>query len=181
MGFLQSVDNAVGGAISPFTRVMFGEALVGEGADVAHIDLVIGPKGSSVEQAFVSALASPQKGHTPLLAVVTPNLPPKPVTLMVNKVTMKNAGQAVMMFGPAQHAVAMAVMDSVEEGVIPKEKAEDLLIIASVFIEWDAADKKKVHDWNYEATKLAIKRAVIGEPKVDEVLAKKNAAVHPFN
>lgn len=181
MGFLQSVDNAVGGVISPFTRVMFGEALVGEGAEVAHIDLVIGPKGSAVEQAFVSALASPQKGHTPLLAVVTPNLPPKPATLMVNKVTIKNANQAVMMFGPAQHAVAMAVMDSVEEGVIPKEKAEDLLIIASVFIEWDAADKKKVHDWNYEATKLAIKRAITGEPKVDEVLAKKNSAVHPFN
>jgi 5,6,7,8-tetrahydromethanopterin hydro-lyase len=181
MGFLQSVNNAVGGAISPFTHVMFGEALVGEGAEVAHIDLVIGPKGSSVEQAFVSALASPEKGHTPLLAVVTPNLPPKPTTLMVNKVTLKNVSQVVMMFGPAQHAVAMAVMDSVEEGVLPKDKAEDLLIIASVFIEWDAADKKKVHDWNYEATKLALRRAVAGKPTVDEILAKKNSAVHPFN
>jgi 5,6,7,8-tetrahydromethanopterin hydro-lyase len=181
MGFLQSIDNAVGGVISPFNCVMFGEALIGEGAEVAHIDLVIGPKGSSVEQAFVSALASPQRGHTPLLAVITPNLPTKPTTLMVNKVTMKNSDQAVMMFGPAQHAVAMAVMDSVDEGVIPKEKTEDLLIIVSVFIEWDAVDKKKVHDWNYEATKLAIKRAVTCEPKVDEILAKKNSAIHPFN
>jgi 5,6,7,8-tetrahydromethanopterin hydro-lyase len=181
MGFLRSVDNAVGGAISPFNCVLFGEALIGEGAEVAHIDLVIGPKGSSVEQAFVNALASPQKGHTPLLAVITPNLPPKPMTLMVNKVTMKDAAQATMMFGPAQHAIAMAVMDSVEEGVIPKERVEDLLIIASVFIEWDATDKKKVHDWNYEATKIAIKRAVTSEPKVDEILAKKNSAIHPFN
>ncbi len=164
-----------------FKEVLFGEALVGEGPEIAHIDLVMGPKGSSVEQAFVSALASPERGHTPLLAVVTPNLPPKPATLMVNKVTIKNAAQAVMMFGPAQHAVAMAVMDSVAEGIIPKAEAENILIIASVFIEWDAADKKKVHDWNYEAVKLAIKRAVMGTPTVDEVLAKKDSAVHPFN
>ncbi|HJJ90503.1 MAG TPA: formaldehyde-activating enzyme [Methanocorpusculum sp.] len=180
MGLLQSIDN-VGEISSPFNNVMFGEALVGEGAEVAHIDLVIGPKGSSVEQAFVTALASPQRGHTPLLAVITPNLPPKPATLMVNKVTIKNVTQATMMFGPAQHAVAMAVVDSVEEGIIPKEVVEEVLIIASVFIEWDATDKKKVHDWNYEATKLAIKRAITGNPKIDEILAKKNAAIHPFS
>ncbi|MBO4521786.1 MAG: formaldehyde-activating enzyme, partial [Methanomicrobium sp.] len=50
-----------------------------------------------------------------------------------------------------------------------------------VFIEWDAKDKKKIHDRNYEAVRLAIKRAVNGEPSVDEILAKKDAAVHPFN
>ena len=166
---------------SKFDRVLIGEALVGSGPEVAHIDLVMGPRGSSVESAFVNALASPQKGHTPLLAVVTPNLPTKPATLMINKVTMKHANQAVLMFGPAQHAVAMAVMDSVAEGIIPKDKADDLFIIASVFIEWDAKDKKKIHDRNYEAVKLAIKRAVNGEPSVDEILAKKDAAVHPFN
>lgn len=163
-----------------FDKVLVGEALVGQGPEVAHIDLVIGTKGSAVEQAFVSSLAMPQHGHTPLLAVVTPNLPTKPATLMVNKVTMKHGGQAVMMFGPAQHAVAMAVMDSVAEGILPKAKAEDLLIIVSVFIEWDAKDSKKVHDWNYEATKLAIRRAVGHEPAVDEILAKKDAAKHPF-
>jgi 5,6,7,8-tetrahydromethanopterin hydro-lyase len=163
-----------------FDKVLVGEALVGEGPEVAHIDLVIGAKGSAVEQAFVSALAMPQYGHTPLFAVVTPNLPVKPATLMVNKVTMKHGAQAVMMFGPAQHAVAMAVMDSVAAGVIPKAKAEDLLLIVSVFIEWDAKDKKKVHDWNYEATKLAIKRALAQEPPVDEILAKKDTAKHPF-
>jgi 5,6,7,8-tetrahydromethanopterin hydro-lyase len=49
-----------------------------------------------------------------------------------------------------------------------------------VFIEWDAEDKKKIYDFNYEATKLAIKRALNNEPNVDEVLKKKDAAKHPF-
>jgi 5,6,7,8-tetrahydromethanopterin hydro-lyase len=159
---------------------MVGEALVGEGKEIAHIDLVIGEREGYVEQAFMTSLASPRMGHTPLLAVLEPNLPTKPSTLIINKVTIKNAAQAILMFGPAQAAVAKAVMDSVEEGVISKEKADDLFIIVSVFIEWDAKDKKKIYDYNYQATKLAIKRAFNNEPKVDDVLAKKDKAKHPF-
>ena len=161
-------------------RSMIGEALVGEGSEIAHIDLVIGPRGGPVETAFVNSLAMPREGHTPLLAVLEPNLQPKPCTLIINKVTMKNGGQAVLMFGPAQAAVAKAVMDSVEEGIIAKGDAEDLLIIVSIFIHWQAADKQKIYDYNYEATKLAIKRAMASEPTVDEALARKDKARHPF-
>lgn len=163
-----------------FSRTLVGEALVGDGPEVAHIDLVIGPKGGAVDDAFVTSLASPRMGHTPLLAVLEPNLPAKPSTLIVNKVTIKNARQAALMFGPAQAAVAKAVMDSVAEGVIPRERVEDLLIVVSVFIEWDAEDKKKIYENNYLATKMAIKRAVRSEPAVDEILARKDAARHPF-
>jgi 5,6,7,8-tetrahydromethanopterin hydro-lyase len=163
-----------------FEGVLVGEALVGEGSEIAHIDLVIGPRGSTVEQAFVNALASPSMGHTPLLAVLEPNLPAKPHTLMVNKVTIKDAAQAVLIFGPAQMAVAKAVMDCVSVGVLPEELAEDLFIIVSVFIEWDAKDKKKVYEYNYQATKLAIERAVAKEPKPVEILAKRDSAKHPF-
>lgn len=161
-------------------KSLIGEALVGDGPEIAHIDLVIGPKGGPVETAFMNSLAMPRQGHTPLLAVLEPNLLPKPATLIVNKVTIKNSSQALLMFGPAQAAVAKAVMDSVEAGVIDKNDAEDLLIIVSVFIEWDAKDKKKIYEYNYEATKLAIERAVKSEPKVDEVLSKKDNAKHPF-
>lgn len=84
------------------------------------------------------------------------------------------------MFGPAQAAIAKAVMDSVEDGLINKNETEDVLIIVSVFIEWDARDKEKVYEYNYEATKLAIKRAMEGLPTVEEALAKKNKAKHPF-
>lgn len=166
--------------IASFDRVLVGEALVGEGHEIAHIDLVIGQKGSSVEQAFVNALASPAVGHTPLLAVLEPNLPAKPATLMVNKVTIKGADQAVLIFGPAQAAVAKAVMDSVGEGVLPQELAEELMIIVSVFIEWDAEDKKKVYEYNYQATKQAIERAVHQKPDAAEVLSRKDSARHPF-
>ena len=161
-------------------RSMIGEALVGEGSEIAHIDLVIGPRGGPVETAFMTSLAMPREGHTPLLAVLEPNLQPKPCTLMVNKVTIKNADQAVLMFGAAQAAVAKAVMDSVEEGVIAKGDAEDLLIIVSVFIHWEAKDKQKIYDYNYEATKMAIKRAMQGEPTVEEALSRKDTAKHPF-
>ena len=166
--------------IQSFDSVLIREALVGEGPEIAHIDLVIGPKGSYVEQAFVSALASPAKGHTPLLAVLEPNLPAKPSTLMVNKVTIKGAGQAILMFGPVQAAVAKAVMDCLAEGTLPQELAEELMIIVSVFLEWDAKDKKKIYEYNYQATKLAIERAAAKNPNVSEILAKKDSAKHPF-
>jgi 5,6,7,8-tetrahydromethanopterin hydro-lyase len=163
-----------------FDSVLIGEALVGEGAEIAHIDLVIGRKGSYVEQAFVNALASPARGHTPLLAVLEPNLPAKPATLMVNKVTIRGANQAVLIFGPAQAAVAKAVVDCVAEGTIPQDLAEDLMIIVSVFIEWDAKDKDKIYDFNYRATKEAIERAAAGKPQISEILARKDSAKHPF-
>ena len=162
------------------TKSLIGEALVGSGPEIAHIDLVIGPKGGPVETAFMSSLAMPRQGHTPLLAVLEPNLQPKPATLIINKVTIKKASQAILMFGPAQAAVAKAVMDSVEDGVINKNDAEDLLIMVSVFVEWDAQDKMKIYEYNYEATKLALKRAVEGQPTVQEALARKDKAKHPF-
>ncbi|NPE28126.1 formaldehyde-activating enzyme [Methanococcoides sp. SA1] len=166
--------------MAKITTSLIGEALVGEGPEIAHIDIVVGTKGSAVETAFMNALASPSQGHTPLLAVLEPNVIPKPATLLVNKVTIKNASQATLMFGPAQASVAKAVMDSVAEGVIPKEEAENILIIVSVFIEWDATDKEKIYEYNYEATKLALKRAIDGTPTVDEAIAKKDSAEHPF-
>jgi 5,6,7,8-tetrahydromethanopterin hydro-lyase len=166
--------------MTKITGTLIGEALVGEGNEVAHIDLVMGPKEGPVGQAFVSSLAFPRAGHTPLLAVLEPNLQPKPCTLIVNKVTMKGAEQALLMFGPAQAAVAKAVMDCVAEGTIPKGEVEDVLLVVSVFIHWQATDKKKIYDYNYQATKLAIERAIAGEPTVDDVLARKDEAKHPF-
>ena len=117
---------------------MVGESLVGEGNEVAHIDLLIGSKDGPVGQAFAAALLNQKEGHTNLLAVVAPNLPAKPDTLMANKVTIKGATQAVQMFGPAQAAVARAVVDSVREGVIPADQVDDLCIIVGVFIHWEA-------------------------------------------
>jgi len=157
-----------------------GESLVGEGNEVAHIDLIMGPRGSAVETAFATALTNNKDGFTSLLAVIAPNLLCKPATILFNKVTIKGAKQAVQMFGPAQHAVAKAVADSVAEGVIPQDEAENLFICVGVFIHWDAADDKKIQEYNYRATKESIARAVAGEPKVAEVVAKRDQVKHPF-
>src|SRR5918911_1560082 len=159
---------------------MVGESLVGEGNEVAHIDLIIGSKDGPVGQAFAAALLNQKEGHTNLLAVVAPNLPAKPDTLMANKVTIKGATQAVQMFGPAQAGVARAVVDSVRDGVIPEDQVDDLCIVAGVFIHWEAADDKKIFDYNYEATKEAIARAMGGEPKVSAVMDGTAQARHPF-
>lgn len=160
--------------------IMVGESLVGDGNEVAHIDLMIGRKDGPVGAAFANRLASQSAGHSALLAVLEPNLPAKPDTVMFNKVTLKGATQVVHMFGPAQMAVAKAVADSVAAGVIPKKDAEDLCIICGVFIHWEAADTKKIYEYNYKAVKESIERAVAHKPAVDDVLAKKDTAKHPF-
>jgi 5,6,7,8-tetrahydromethanopterin hydro-lyase len=157
-----------------------GEALVGEGNEIAHIDLLIGNKDGPVGTAFATALANQKQGHSNLLAVLTPNLICKPATVLITKVTIKGAAQAVQMFGPAQAAVAKAVADSVAAGVIPKNEVENLVIVCGVFIKWDAKDDKKIYDYNYEATKQSILRAMRGEPKIEEILSKKDTAKHPF-
>ena len=159
-----------------------GEALAGDATapEIAHIDLLIGSKDGPVGAAFANALARQSEGHTNLLAVLTPNLAVKPATVMVTKVTIKGMKQAVQMFGPAQAAVAKAVADSVAEGVIPKDQAESLVIVCGVFIHPNANDDKKIYEWNLEATKMAIRSAMTGKPTVDEMVAGKDSAAHPF-
>lgn len=158
-----------------------GEALVGgDDNEVAHIDLILGPKDGPVGDAFANTLSRQTEGHNALLAVVEPNLPAKPDTVMFNKVTIEGGKQAVQMFGPAQAAVARAVVDSVEDGTIPRNQVDDLAVVVGVFIHWEAEDDQKIFDYNYEATKLSIERAMAEEPKVGDVLAGKAQARHPF-
>src|SRR5208282_6922972 len=162
--------------MAKINKLCVGESLVGDGNEVAHIDLLIGPRGSPAETAFVNCLTNNKDGFTSLLAVIAPNLAVKPSTVLFNKVTIKGAKQAVQMFGPAQYAVAKAVADSVAEGVIPAAEADDLFICVGVFIHWEAADDKKIHEYNYKATKESIARAVSGQPTAAEVVAKRATA-----
>src|SRR4051794_34966189 len=157
-----------------------GEALVGEGNEIAHIDMMIGSKTGPVGSAFATALANQSAGHTNLLAVLAPNLVTKPATVLITKVTIKGMKQAVQMFGPAQYAVAKAVADCVAEGTIPIAQAEDLVIICGVFIHPDAEDNAKILKFNYEAAKLSIERAMKNLPTPQEIVAAKESARHPF-
>jgi len=172
-------------------RVLVGEALVidnrpdGSGLDllnVAHIDLIMGPRGSAAEDAFCRTLTDQKQGVNGLLAVVAPNLATKPATVMFNKVTIKNGKQAVQMFGPAQRGVSMAVMDCVADGTIPLEEADDVFICVGVFIDHHADIDERIQEWNYQATKQAIKNAVAREPKAADVVKKYRdpGFSHPF-
>jgi 5,6,7,8-tetrahydromethanopterin hydro-lyase len=166
--------------MAKINRLMVGESLVGEGNEVAHIDLLIGPRGSAAEAAFANALTNNKDGFTSLLAVLAPNLLTKPATVLFNKVTIKGAKQAVQMFGPAQRAVALAVADSVADGTIPIDEADDVFVCVGVFIHWLAEDDKKIQDYNYQAVRESISRAVNGLPTPAEVVAQKDSSAHPF-
>jgi bifunctional enzyme Fae/Hps len=159
---------------------LIGEALMGEGTEVAHVDLLIGDKEGPVGEAFANGLSNLSAGHTPLLAVIRPNLPPKPHTLLVPKVTVKNMEQTGKIFGPAQAAVAKAVADAVEEGIIPEDKVDEWVIICSVFIHPQAKDYRSIYHYNYGATKLALKRALEKYPSLKKIMYDKDRAKHPI-
>ncbi len=187
-GQYESMSEAVRAALEHFRRAyasprgvyLIGEALVGEGDEVAHVDLIIGDKSSPVGEAFARALSNPTMGHTPLLAVIRPNLPSKPFTLIVPKVTIRNMEDAGKIFGPAQMAVAKAVADAVEEGIIPREVVDDWVIVASVFIHPKARDMRRIYHYNYSATKLALRRAMMGYPPLEKIMYEKDRAKHPL-
>ena len=146
--------------MDPMYRI--GEALIGDGPELAHVDLLIGDKQGPVGQAFANGLSNLSVGHTPLTSVIRPNLMTKPATLIIPKVTVGDLEDASKIFGPAQTAVARAVADAVEDGYIPKDIVEDIVINVSVFIDPSAEDYRKIYQYNYGATKLAIRRAMEG-------------------
>jgi bifunctional enzyme Fae/Hps len=157
-----------------------GEALIGSGNELAHIDLIIGDKDGPVGAAFVENMTNLSIGHTPLLAVVRPNLLTKPATLIIPKVTVSCLNDADKIFGPAQTAVGRAVADAVSEGIIDEKDAEDLVILVNVFIHPEAKDFRKIYQYNYGATKLALKRAMDTYPSIDKVIAEKDRGTHPI-
>ena len=177
---LRSVINAYTDKSRSEGTYLIGEALMGEEPELAHIDLIVGDKQGPVGQAFAAGLSNLSQGHTPLLAVIRPNLPAKPYTLLVPKVTVKDLDQANRIFGPAQAAVAKAIADSVEEGTIPSEKLESWIIICSVFVHPKAEDYRRIYHYNYGATKLALKRALSSYPPLEKILYDKDRARHPI-
>lgn len=161
------------------TDFYIGEALIGKEPELAHVDVMIGSKGGPVGHAFSQSLSQPSAGHGSLLGVIRPNLPTKPQTLIIPKVTIRDLEEANRIFGPAQSAVAKAVADVVEEGVIPLDKLDDWVIIVNVFIHPKAEEYRRIYQYNYGATKLAIKRALKNYPPIEKIFYDKDRAKHP--
>jgi len=157
---------------------LVGEALIGDGAELAHIDLLMGDKEGPIGSAFANAVSQLSQGHTPLLAVVRPNLLTKPVTVVIPKVTLKDMSQVNEMFGPVQAAVAKAVADCVEEGLFSGIDIEATAILVSAFVHPDAKDYNRIYRYNYGATKLALHRAIDKFPDVKTLVYEKDRAAH---
>ncbi|MHA1733796.1 MAG: bifunctional 5,6,7,8-tetrahydromethanopterin hydro-lyase/3-hexulose-6-phosphate synthase [Promethearchaeota archaeon] len=163
----------------PDVDFLIGEALLGDGNELAHVDVMVGSRSGPVGTAFANGLVNLSKGHTPLLACIRPNLIPKPQTLIVPKVTVEDLEDANKIFGPAQAAVAKAVADALDEGIIPEDKVDDWVIIVSVFIHPKAEDYRRIYTYNYGATKLAIRRALAKYPPLKKLYWDKDRAKHP--
>jgi 5,6,7,8-tetrahydromethanopterin hydro-lyase len=158
--------------------MLIGESFVGEGAEAAHINTVLGRRDGPVGAAWVTALATPRPGNAAFVAVVRPGLPAKPLTLFVNKASIASDEHGVLTWGAAQAGVASGVADAVAERIVPEVDADELLLIAAVWVNPEARDAAKVYANNRAATKAALAAGSAGKPSVLEVLAARD---HPFN
>jgi 5,6,7,8-tetrahydromethanopterin hydro-lyase len=157
-----------------------GESFVGEGADAAHVNTVLGPRSGPVGAAWATALATPTAGHAPFIAVVRPGLPAKPLTLFVNKSAIRGDEHASLTWGAAQAGVASGVADAVSDGVIPRNEVDELVLIAAVWVDPAARDPEAVYQNNREATRAALEAGHTNEPSLDPVLEARALPHNPF-
>ncbi len=162
-----------------------GEATVlakeGQATD-AMPEILIGAVDGPVGAAFANLMAQ-SRGHTAMFAIRACNQMVRPATMIVPKVTLKDFGNIDLFGGVVQAATADAVLDCVIEGIIPRERVNELCIISLVWIDPRCAkdpdlDKADMYRTNYEATKLAIKRALNDEPKIEELIANRHTIRH---
>jgi 5,6,7,8-tetrahydromethanopterin hydro-lyase len=155
-----------------------GEAFVGEGAEAAHLNTVLGERNGPVGTAWATALATPRQGHAAFLAVVRPGVACKPPTLFVNKAALESDSHARLTWGAAQAGVASGVMRAVADGVIERAHVDDLVLIAAVWVAPGATDADLVFDNNLVATQRALEAGAKQSPDLDEAL---EASLQPYN
>jgi 5,6,7,8-tetrahydromethanopterin hydro-lyase len=148
-------------------------------------EILIGRVDGPVGQALANMLAQ-SKGHTAMFAIRACNQMVRPATITVPKVTLRDMANIDLFGGVVQSATADAVLDCVIEGLIPKARANDLCIISLVWIDPRCAtdpnlDKKDMYRTNYEATKLAIRRALRNEPSIEELIANRSTIRHDMD
>jgi 5,6,7,8-tetrahydromethanopterin hydro-lyase len=149
-----------------------GEGFAGLGANAAHINTMLGPKDGPVGVAWATALATPRAGHTPFVVVAAPNIPVKPATLFVNKATIDPANElhARLTWGAAQAGVAAGVVAAHRKGALVAGDADDLVLVAAVWVNPDADDEEAVYENNAQATLAALKAGRDNLPTVASVL-----------
>jgi 5,6,7,8-tetrahydromethanopterin hydro-lyase len=158
--------------------MLIGESFVGDGAEAAHINTVLGHRAGPVGTAWATALATPSAGHAPFVAVLQPGLPVKPMTLFVNKAAIASDEHGTLTWGAAQAGVAGGVADALSEGIIPAAEVNELVLIAAVWVNPAASDAGLVYANNRAATRAALQAGASGTPTVDQVM---QARARPFN
>lgn len=161
-------------------NVEVGEAFVGVGADAAHVNTVLGLREGPVGTAWATALATPSAGHAPYVVVLQPGLPVKPLTLFVNKAAIAGDEHARLTWGAAQAGVAGGVADAVAEGIVRGDRADELVLIAAVWVNPAARDERAVYRNNRAATRDALAAGRARAPALADVLAARSAPFNPF-
>jgi 4-hydroxy-tetrahydrodipicolinate synthase len=160
-------------------KLRTGEALVEpDSNEVAHIDLLLGTIDGPVGRAYADVLAKPNKDHEALQVILEPNLAVKPPTIMVPTVPVKGMRDASLVYGPAQEALAKAVIQSVEDGILPE--TDELVLIAKVFVHPSATSRNRIYINNLKAMRHAIRKAMEGRPTFEELKNNEKNSRHPL-
>ncbi len=165
-----------------------GEALVEGDEDYlcAEPEIVIGAIDGPVGHALAMLIGDQTKGHTRVFAILGSDVQVKPATLMVSKVTVKNSKYTNILMGTVQAAIAHGVLDAVRAGDLPKDQANELGIIYSVWLDpavlkVDEVDHRALFNVHREATLKVIQKAMRGEPTIDWLLKHQQDVEHYFH
>ena len=157
--------------------IFIGEGFVGDGANAAHINTVMGKRSGPVGTAWVTALATPRAGHVPFVAVASPGTPIAPFTLFVNKAAIENDRHGTLTWGAAQAGIAAGVGEAIRAGHVPTN-VDEYVLIAAVWVNPAADDEEAVFSNNRDATAAALAMAQVGGPTIDQAMT---AMLNPSN
>jgi 5,6,7,8-tetrahydromethanopterin hydro-lyase len=174
----------VAARVTNLANTQIGESFVGQGAEAAHVNTLLGAKGGPVETAFATALATPRQGHVAFVTVVRPGLAVKPLTLFVNKAPLADGDDgrrhAELTWGAAQAGLASGVLWAVADGVVPAEEVDELLLIAAVWVDRAARNEALVYENNRQSARAALESGKARRPELDDLLAVRDAPRNPF-
>jgi 5,6,7,8-tetrahydromethanopterin hydro-lyase len=161
--------------VIPDLTLLHGEALTGEGHEIAHVDLVMGVRDGPLKVALENANRNVEGHHS---SMVIKDL--EPATVFAPTVTIRKESHKKMVEDVAMRAVSDAIKRSVTDGILPEELISDIVIVANTFVHPDAVNPRRVHINNFRAVRHALRRAIEGRQTVDEIVARKDSARHPF-
>jgi 5,6,7,8-tetrahydromethanopterin hydro-lyase len=157
-----------------------GEGFEGPGVNLAHINVLVGPRNGPAGQAFATALATPSAGHAPFVVIAQPGIPTKPLTLYVNKAPIASEVHGNATWGASQAGIAKAVAESLQDGTLPPEAENDWVVVSANWVNPSTDDLDAVFRNNYRAAKNAIKAAMLGLPSKEDVFAAAREVSNPF-